>query len=343
MRQRILTPKPLSEAEERINLSLRPISLSEYIGQQATVAQLKIAIQAAKERQEPLEHILFYGPPGLGKTTLAHVIATEMGARLMGTSGPAIERTGDMLGIMTNLKQGEILFVDEVHRLPKVVEEFLYPAMEDFQVDLVVDKGPFAKSIKMPLKGFTLVGATTRAGLLSLALRNRFGMFHHIGFYPDEDIVTIVKRSAHILDCRLDEAALWEVAKRSRGTPRIAHRLLRRVRDYAQVKGERMVPAQLAKEALELEGVDESGMDGLDRRFLETIINSYHGGPVGIEAIGATLNEEVDTLVDMVEPFLLKEGLLARTRNGRQATAKAYDYLGVKFKEDQPKLFTNDA
>lgn len=327
-RERIVTAKPLSEAEENFNISLRPASFSEYIGQKSVVEKLAISIRAARERGEPLDHLLFYGPPGLGKTTLAHIIAREMGFKLVRTSGPALEITGDLLGILTNLERGDVLFIDEVHRLPKIVEEFLYPAMEDFQVHMVIDKGPHARALNLSLKGFTLVGATTRAGLLSSALRNRFGIFHHIDFYPVEELTEIVRRSARLLSCEIEEEALTEVAMRSRGTPRIANRLLRRVRDYAQVKEEGRVTAQVARIALRLEGIDETGMDELDRRFLKTIIDNYEGGPVGIGALSATLNEEVDTLVDMVEPFLLKDGFLARTRNGRMATRKAYQHLG---------------
>lgn len=327
-RERIVTAKALSEAEENFNLSLRPVSFSEYIGQKSIVEKLTISIRAARERGEPVEHLLFYGPPGLGKTTMAHIISSEMGVRLVRTSGPAVERTGDLLGILTNLEQGEVLFVDEVHRLPKIVEEFLYPAMEDFQVHIVIDKGPHARSLNLPLKGFTLIGATTRAGLLSSALRNRFGIFHHIDFYPVEELREIVKRSARLLSCEIEEEALTEIAKRSRGTPRIANRLLRRVRDYAQVKEGGRVTPQVARVALSLEGIDETGMDDLDRSFLKAIIKNYQGGPVGIEALSATLNEEVDTLVDMVEPFLLKEGFLVRTRNGRKVTLKACQHLG---------------
>lgn len=342
VRERLLTPRPLSEADESFSLSLRPRNFSEYIGQRFTVEKLTISIRAAKERGEPLEHLLFYGPPGLGKTTLAHIVAQEMTSHLVATSGPALERTGDLLGLLTNLDHGNILFIDEVHRLPKVVEEFLYPAMEEFQVDLVIDRGPFAKSVKMTLKRFTLVGATTRAGLLSSALRNRFGIFHHLDFYPVEELVEIVRRSARLLNCQVKEEALVEIARRARGTPRIANRLLRRVRDYAQVKGEKIVTSQLAATALELEGVSPEGMDSLDRRFLEIIIHTYQGGPVGIEALSATLNEEVDTLVEMVEPFLLKEGFLARTRHGRKATAKAYKHLGINYKEEEEQLALSD-
>ncbi len=334
-RERILTPKPLSDAEERFTLTLRPTSLTEFIDQRTVVEKLTISIQAARERGEPLEHLLFYGPPGLGKTTLAHIIASEMGGRLVASSGPGLERAGDLLGILTNLEQGDLFFIDEVHRLSKVVEESLYPAMEEFQFPLVIDKGPFAKSITMPLKGFTLVGATTRAGFISSALRNRFGIFHHIDFYPQDDIRKIVKRSAKILEVTVDEEALTQIARRSRGTPRIANRLLRRVRDFAQVKGEGVITAQICVAALELEGIDGLGMDDLDRRFLMTIINYYQGGPVGIEALSATLNEEMDTLVDMVEPFLLKEGFVARTRGGRMATARAYAHLGISPERSQ--------
>jgi Holliday junction DNA helicase RuvB len=317
----------ISKEEESFNQTLRPPTLEEYVGQKKVVEKLSIALQAAKQRGEPLEHILFYGPPGLGKTTLAYIIANAMSTKITTTSGPALERTGDLMGILTNLGGGDILFIDEIHRLPINIEEFLYPAMEDFKVDFVVDKGMFAKTINVPLKKFTLAGATTRAGSLSAPLRNRFGLFFHLDFYDADDLHQIVRRSARILSTQLDEAGATEIARRARGTPRIANRLLRRVRDYAEVKASGAITAAIAREALRLEGVDELGLDDLDRSFLSIIIRIYHGGPVGVEALSATLNEEVDTLVDMVEPFLLQQGFISRTKSGRKANEPAYKHL----------------
>ncbi|OGP58713.1 MAG: Holliday junction DNA helicase RuvB [Deltaproteobacteria bacterium RBG_13_61_14] len=327
--ERIISGKALSEEEEHFNRSLRPRTLDEYIGQRAMVDKLRISVQAARNRSEPIEHVLLHGPPGLGKTTLAHIIAHEMGARMVQSSGPALVRPGDLMGILTNLERGDVLFIDEVHRLAAAVEEFLYPAMEDFQVDFVLDKGMYAKTINVPLKQFTLVGATTRAGLLTAPLRERFGIFHHLDFYPAEELQEIIRRSARMLEVEIESQAVVELARRSRGTPRTANRLLRRVRDYAQVKAAGQITAAVADEALLVEGVDQAGLDELDRKVLHTIIDFYHGGPVGIEAIAATLNEEVDTLVDMVEPFLLKTGFISRTSKGRRASKRAYDHLGL--------------
>jgi Holliday junction DNA helicase RuvB len=310
--------------------------LDEYVGQKKVVEKLSIALAAAKQRGEPLEHALFYGPPGLGKTTLAYIIANAMGSKITTTSGPALERTGDLMGILTNLGEGDILFIDEIHRLPPNIEEFLYPAMEDFKVDFVVDKGMFAKTINVPLKKFTLVGATTRAGSLSAPLRNRFGLFYHLEFYAVEDLQQIIQRSARILNARLDEKGAHEIARRARGTPRIANRLLRRVRDYAEVKAKGDINIPTAVEALKLEGVDDHGLDDLDRNFLSTIIRVYSGGPVGVEALAATLNEEVDTLVDMVEPYLLQQGFVSRTKAGRKANEPAYRLLNVPLPSGVP-------
>ena len=339
-RVRLVSPDLISKEEERFNQTLRPPTLEEWVGQKKVVEKLSIALQAAKQRGEPLEHVLFYGPPGLGKTTLAYIIANAMSSKITTTSGPALERTGDLMGILTNLGEGDILFIDEIHRLPINIEEFLYPAMEDFKVDFVVDKGMFAKTINVPLKKFTLAGATTRAGSLSAPLRNRFGLFFHLEFYDVDDLRQIVRRSARILGTQLDEAGATEISRRARGTPRIANRLLRRVRDFAEVKASGAITPAIAREALKLEGVDELGLDDLDRNFLSTIIRLYHGGPVGVEALSATLNEEVDTLVDMVEPFLLQQGFISRTKSGRKANEPAYKHLKLPMPGGAPpRLF----
>lgn len=306
------------EEDRIINLSLRPDSLDEFIGQTQIKENLRVGICAARQRGEPIEHILLSGPPGLGKTTLAHIIANEMGSHMIATSGPALERPGDLIGILTNLEEGDILFIDEIHRMPRVVEEFLYPAIESFKIDFVIDKGPYAKTIKFNLKPFTLIGATTRSGLLSGPMRSRFGFFYHLEFYTPEDLVEIIRRSARLLEVEITDEGAMTIAGRSRGTPRIANRLLRRARDYAQVKGNGIIDKDIARRALEQLGIDEYGLDDLDRRFLAVIKDVYNGGPVGIESIAATLNEEVDTLVDVVEPFLLKLGILRRTPRGRQ-------------------------
>ncbi len=326
----------LSMDQEPELQSLRPERLDEYVGQSEVVDTLKIAIQAALMREEPLEHVLFHGPPGLGKTTLAHIIAREMGGRLTVTSGPALEKGGDLIGILTHLEEGDVLFVDEIHRTPKNVEEFLYPAMEDFAVDFVFDKGIHARSHRYRLNRFTLVGATTRVGLLSAPLRDRFGLFRSLDFYSESDLVRIIKRSAAILEVEVDDQGARSLALRSRGTPRIVNRLLKRVRDYTQVRGDGKITRQTVEAALTLEGVDEKGLTRLDRRYLKTIIDYYHGGPVGIEAIAATLQEESDTLVDVVEPYLLKIGLVMRTSSGRKASEAAYRHLGYCIQE---KLF----
>ncbi|MDD2389792.1 MAG: Holliday junction branch migration DNA helicase RuvB [Desulfobacterales bacterium] len=307
--------------------SLRPETMADYVGQRETVETLKIAIEAAKQRSEPLDHVLFHGPPGLGKTTLAHIIANEMGGNLTVTSGPALEKGGDLLGILTHLEYGDVLFVDEIHRTPKIVEEFLYPAMEDFAVDFVFDKGVHARSHRFKLNHFTLVGATTRVGLLSSPMRDRFGIFKSLNFYSEDDLVKIVERSASLLEVKIDIDGAFELSRRSRGTPRIANRLLKRVRDYAQVKADGTITRALVQASLSLEGVDEMGLTHLDRSYLNTIIEFYGGGPVGIEAIAATLQEETDTLVDVVEPYLLKIGLILRTSSGRRASDAAGKHL----------------
>jgi len=318
---------PIEEISQFI--SLRPKNLKEYIGQAEVVEALSIAIEAALQRKEPLDHILFHAPPGLGKTTLAHIIAQEMGVNITVTSGPAVEKGGDLLGILTHLEEGDILFIDEIHRLPRVVEEFLYPAMEDFAVDFIFDKGVHARSHRYRLSRFVLVGATTRAGLLSAPLRERFGIFRSLDFYSEEDLVQITKRSAALLNVEIDTGGAYEIARRSRGTPRIVNRLLKRVRDFAQVRGDGTIRKDTVCDALELEGVDEKGLSVLDSKFLKAIIDFYKGGPVGIEAIAATLQEESDTLVDVVEPYLLKIGFLTRTSSGRKVTEEAYRHFGL--------------
>ena len=319
-------------------LSLRPQGLSEYIGQSEVVETLTIAIEAAQKRQEPMDHVLFHGPPGLGKTTLAHIIANEMKTNLTTTSGPALEKGGDLIGLLTHLEEGDILFVDEIHRTPKVVEEFLYPAMEDFAVDFVFDKGIHARSHRYRLNRFTLVGATTRVGLLSSPLRDRFGIFRNLDFYAEPELVKIALRSAKLLEVGIDRKSAVELSKRSRGTPRIVNRLLKRVRDYAQVKSDGFITREMVEAALSLEGVDNMGLTRLDRKYLMTVIEFYNGGPVGIDAIAATLQEETDTLVDVVEPFLLKTGLVVRTASGRKTSEAAHKHLGISVQGSLFKL-----
>lgn len=326
----IVTSKTTSMDISSDMVSLRPTRFKDYIGQTDTVETLKIAIAAAKIRNEPLEHILLHGPPGLGKTTVSHIIANEMEKEMTVTSGPTLEKGGDLVGILTNLGEGDILFIDEIHRIPKVVEEFLYPAMEDFAVDFIFDKGIHARSHRYRLKQFVLVGATTRVGLLSSPLRDRFGIFRTLDFYTVEELTVIINRSAKLLKTRISEKGALALSRRSRGTPRIANRLLKRVRDYSLVKSDGRISRESVRAALDLEGIDTLGLTSLDRNYLKTIIDFYSGGPVGIEAIAATLQEETDTLVDVVEPFLLKIGLVLRTSSGRKASEKAYQHLGLK-------------
>jgi len=327
-----------SEEEAVLNLSLRPGRLGQFVGQKEAIENLKVCLTAAKQRKEPLEHTLLSGPPGLGKTSLAHIIAHEMNTKITATSGPAIERAGDLIGILTNLERGDVLFIDEIHRLSKVVEEFLYPAMETFQIDFVIDKGPYAKTIKFNLKPFTLVGATTRSGLLSAPLRGRFGIFYHLDFYSTDDLARIIGHSAKILAMDIEEEAAKEIARRSRGTPRIANRLLRRVRDYAQVQKIRKIRLEDASKTLDELGIDRAGLDEIDRKVLKFIIDTYAGGPVGIESLAASLNEEADTIVDTVEPYLLKIGYLKRSPRGRVVTRSAFEHFGIKY-EKQEELF----
>ena len=328
MPDRVISPA-VNADEATLERSLRPRVLDEYIGQERVVENLRVFLEAAKARSEPLDHTLLYGPPGLGKTTLANVIAAEMGVSIKTTSGPVIERPGDLAAILTNLRQGDILFVDEVHRLSHVVEEVLYPAMEDFALDIVIGKGPAARSIRLNLPHFTLIGATTRIALMTSPLRDRFGVMYRLDFYSLEAMRKIVSRSAAILDVAIDEAGCHEIASRSRGTPRIANRLLKRVRDYAQVRGDGAITAKVAREALAMLEVDDLGLDSSDRRVLRTIIEKFDGGPVGLDTIAAALSEDADTIMDVYEPYLLQQGYLGRTPRGRIATKKAYEHLGA--------------
>jgi len=332
-----LDPRPI-DSEPGPERALRPASLAEFIGQEGLKENLAILIAAARKRREPVEHLLFYGPPGLGKTTLAYLLARETGAELVSTSGPAIERASDLVGLLTSLPPGGILFADEIHRIPRAVEEYLYAAMEDFRLDILLDRGPAARSVRLNLRPFTLIGATTRMGLLSAPLRARFGFTGHLDLYAAGDLSRILQRSAKVLGVALATSAAELIAGRSRGTPRVANRLLRRVRDYAQVRGAGRITAQLAGEALALLHIDERGLHEMDRRLLETLIHKFNGGPVGLSTLSAVLGEEDDTLEDLLEPFLLQQGFIERTRRGRAATRLAYEALGLAAEGAQEKL-----
>ena len=324
------------EEDYTLDTSLRPRRLAEYVGQGAVKSNLEIGITAARQREEPLDHLLLYGPPGLGKTTLANIVATEMAARIKITSGPAIERPGDMVAILTQLQQDDILFIDEVHRLSRVVEEVLYPAMEDFFVSWVIDKGLKARSMNLSVKPFTLIGATTRYGMVSSPLRDRFGSIYRLDFYNQEDIGTIVQRSARILEIQAEPDGLLEIARRARGTPRVANRLLKRVRDYAQVMADNVITREVALEALDRQQVDGLGLDSFDHMVLRSIIEKFDGGPVGLDTLAASISEEADTIEDVYEPYLLQLGYLNRTQRGRVATRRAYEHLGLPYTDDRP-------
>ena len=328
--ENLINPELINEEENRLENSLRPKTLSEYIGQTKVKENMKIYIEAAKKRGEPLDHCLFYGPPGLGKTTLSNIISNEMNSNIKITSGPAIEKPGDLAAILTNLSEFDVLFIDEIHRLSKSVEEILYPALEDYTLDIIIGKGPSARSIRLDLPKFTLIGATTKAGSLTTPLRDRFGIVHRLELYNVEDLTKIIKRSSKILEVEIEEEAAKEIARRSRGTPRVANRLLKRVRDYAAVLGDGNITLKIAKHALNKLEIDELGLDEIDRKLLDVMITQYAGRPVGIEALAATIGEEIDTIEDVYEPYLIQIGFIARTLRGRQVLPPAYKHLGYE-------------
>ena len=336
---RVVSAAPASPREEAIERALRPKLLSEYVGQAKAREQFEIFIGAARQRSEALDHVLLFGPPGLGKTTLSHIIAAELGVNLRSTSGPVLEKPKDLAALLTNLEKNDVLFIDEIHRLSPVVEEILYPALEDYQIDIMIGEGPSARSIKLDLQPFTLVGATTRAGMLTNPLRDRFGIVARLEFYTDEELGSIVRRSAALLQAPMDDEGGMEIARRSRGTPRIANRLLRRVRDYAEVKGGGRIDASIAKLALAMLDVDPQGLDVMDRKLLEAVVHRFDGGPVGLDNIAASIGEERDTIEDVIEPYLIQQGYLQRTPRGRVATLAAYRHLGVAPPRSAPELF----
>ncbi len=337
--KRVMSAEPSSPNEEAIERALRPKLFDEYVGQSKVREQLEIFIGAAKMRNEALDHVLLFGPPGLGKTTLSHIIAHELGVNLRQTSGPVLEKPKDLAALLTNLEKNDVLFIDEIHRLSPVVEEILYPALEDYQIDIMIGEGPAARSIKLDLQPFTLVGATTRAGMLTNPLRDRFGIVSRLEFYTSEELARIVKRSANLLNVPTDEEGGFEIARRSRGTPRIANRLLRRVRDYADVKGKGRITIDIANKALAMLDVDPQGLDIMDRKMLEAVIHRFDGGPVGLDNIAASIGEERDTIEDVIEPYLIQQGYLQRTPRGRIATLAAYRHLGVMPPKDSAELF----